>query len=326
VGKLDANSFLVRQHRKYVDRFEERKRWNNISETDVIDLHEHLSILIDPDDDDELARRFDLLLYNLQLSILMKTPYQNSLMDTVIDIASALEKKTNVPLVAMHINFIREIILEEFWTNINLPILEKVRHDLRGLIKFIDRHEKETVYTDFEDTMGKISEEQEIFLPGIQLENYKIKVERFIREHQNHITINKLKYNKPITSIDLEELEKILFENDETGTRDDFEKAYGTDKPLSYFIRNIVGLDRNAAKESFSKFLEKGNMSANQIKFVDQIINHLTQNGVMEPGVLFEIPFTDFHDNGVVGVFTPEDAENIVKIIHEINKNAVAAG
>ena len=54
-----------------------------------------------------------------------------------------------------------------------------------------------------------------------------------------------------ITSLDLEELEKILFENNETGTREDFEKAFGIDKPLSYFIRNIVGLDRNAAKESF---------------------------------------------------------------------------
>ena len=174
--------------------------------------------------------------------------------------------------------------------------------------------------------MGEVEEEQAIFLPGLQLENYKIKVERFVREHQNHITINKLKYNKPITSIDLEELEKILFENDETGTKEDFEKAYGTDKPLSYFIRNIVGLDRNVAKESFSIFLEKGNMSANQISFVDQIINHLTQNGVMEPGVLFEIPFTDFHDNGVAGVFNPDEAENIVNIIHKINDNAVAVG
>jgi type I restriction enzyme, R subunit len=326
VSKLDTNSFLIRPHRKYVDRFEERKRWNNISETDVLDLNEHLSILIDPDDDDELARRFDLLLYNLQLSILLKTPHQNTLMNTVIDIASALEKKANVPSVTAHINFIREIILEEFWKNVNLPILETVRQDLRGLIKFIDRHEKETVYTDFEDEMGKIKEEQGIFLPGIQLENYKIKVEKFIREHQNHITINKLKYNKPITSLDLKELEKILFENDETGTREDFEKAYGTDKPLSYFIRNIVGLDRNAAKESFSIFLEKGNMSANQIKFIDQIINHLTQNGVMEPGVLFEIPFSDFHDRGVAGVFNPYDATNIVNIINEINENAVAVG
>jgi len=326
VEKLDTISFLVRPHRKYVDRFEERKRWNNVSETDSIDIIEHLSILIDPDDDDELARRFDLLLYNLQLSILMKTPRQNLLMDTVIDIASALEKKANVPSVAAHINLIREIILEEFWKEINLPRLETVRKDLRGLIKFIDRHEKETVYIDFEDEMGEVEEEQGIFLPGLQLENYKIKVEKFVREHQNHITINKLKHNKPITSLDLEELEKILFENDETGTRDDFEKAYGTDKPLTYFIRNIVGLDRNAAKESFSIFLEKGNLSANQISFIDQIINHLTQNGVMEPGVLFEVPFTDFHNNGVAGVFNPDDATNIVKIIHMINDNAVAVG
>ena len=46
----------------------------------------------------------------------------------------------------------------------------------------------------------------------------------------------------------------------------------------------------------------------------------------MDPGELFEIPFTDFHDNGVVGIFNPDEAENIVKIIHVINDNAVAVG
>ena len=87
-----------------------------------------------------------------------------------------------------------------------------------------------------------------------------------------------------------------------------------------------MGLDRNAAKESFSIFLDKGNLSANQMSFIDQIINHLTHNGVMETEILFEIPFNNFHDNGVLGVFNPEEAENIFEIIHEINDNAVAVG
>jgi type I restriction enzyme R subunit len=325
VNRLNTDSFLVRPHRKYVDRFSQRDQWNNITETDVLDIIGHLSQLTSPDDDDELARRFDLLTLNLQLSIVKKTPEQMSLTNKLKGIAGALEKKGNIPFVAHQIDLIREIQIDEFWQNINLPMIDTIRKNLRNLIKFIDREEKETVYTDFEDTMHKPEDYSGVILSDKNLANYRMKVERYIRNNQDHITISKLKHNKPITTVDLEELEKMLFSGDETGTKEDFEKAFGTDKPLGHFIRSIVGLDRVAAKESFSKFLDQGTLSADQITFINQTINYLTLNGIMEPGVLFETPFTDIHDKGVLGVFNPDDAEGIVEIISGINNNAVAA-
>ena len=89
-------------------------------------------------------------------------------------------------------------------------------------------------------------------------------------------------------------------------------------------MRQIVGLERNAAKEAFGEFLASATLSADQIRFIDQIIDHLTQNGIMEPAALFEPPFTDQSAQGVVGVL-PAQAAQLVQVIERINANALVA-
>ena len=65
-------------------------------------------------------------------------------------------------------------------------------------------------------------------------------------------------------------------------------------------------------------------MSAKQHQFINQVVDYLTQNGVMKPARLFESPFTDFAPSGVDGVFDDADANDIVQRIKGINENAVA--
>jgi type I restriction enzyme R subunit len=65
-------------------------------------------------------------------------------------------------------------------------------------------------------------------------------------------------------------------------------------------------------------------LSGDQIQFIGMIVEHLVANGIMELSMLFEPPFSDMHDEGVIGVL-PEYAEAIVATIKQINSNAVAA-
>ena len=89
---------------------------------------------------------------------------------------------------------------------------------------------------------------------------------------------------------------------------------------FSNAIRTLVGLDRAAAKEAFTKYLETQQFNANQIRFVEQIIDLLTQQGVMNPRLLYEPPFTDFHRDGLDGMFGDDDADAIVAIIRSFNR------
>ena len=96
---------------------------------------------------------------------------------------------------------------------------------------------------------------------------------------------------------------------------------YG-DQPLGKFIRSIVGLDIQAAQQEFSDFLQAGNLSADQIKFIDNIIQHLTINGTIDKRLLFKTPFNEAHNDGLVGLFDDNQAGKIISLIDQINQNA----
>jgi len=133
--------------------------------------------------------------------------------------------------------------------------------------------------------------------------------------------IAKLKTNKPLTENDIDSLEEILWK--EIGTKQDYENEIGQ-KPLGEFVREIVGLDMNAAKEAFSAYLSDTNMDSRQIYFVNQIIEYIVHNGMLkELSVLQESPFTD--QGSIVDIFTDLSVwMGIRGVIDQINANAAA--
>jgi type I restriction enzyme R subunit len=66
-------------------------------------------------------------------------------------------------------------------------------------------------------------------------------------------------------------------------------------------------------------------LTANQLEFVNMLIEHLTAQGVMDPGLLYESPFTDVDPLGVSGIFSEADAMKIVDILTAVRRNAAAA-
>jgi type I restriction enzyme, R subunit len=196
---------------------------------------------------------------------------------------------------------------------------------LRDLVKFIDKKERKPIFTNFEDEIGEI---REVSLAGLisasELERYRRKVMSFLQENENHIALHKLKHNVAITPSDISELERILFESGEVVTKEAFEQAYGRQESLGLFIRKLIGLDREAAKQAFNDYLDGQTFNANQIRFVNLTIDYLTQNGVMDAGKLYETPFTDFSAEGVDGVFKNQEADKIISILERIRENAAA--
>jgi type I restriction enzyme R subunit len=115
----------------------------------------------------------------------------------------------------------------------------------------------------------------------------------------------------------------MLFEQGDLGTHEQFVKAYG-EQPLGTFIRSIVGMDQVAANTAFSSFINNPSMNASQIRFVNLITQYLTTNGVITAEKLFEPPFTELNNRGLLGIFNEEDAGKIVRTLEQINKLATA--
>lgn len=143
----------------------------------------------------------------------------------------------------------------------------------------------------------------------------------FLRQH---VAIHKLRANKPLTASDLGELERMLAASG-LGATDDFRRAALESEGLGIFVRSLVGLDRGAAKEAMAGFIDGKVLSANQLEFINLVVNHLTEYGVMEPARLYESPFTDLTPLGPEGLFPSHDVDALVKVLHTVRSNAVAA-
>jgi type I restriction enzyme R subunit len=277
--------------------------------------------LVDPDEE---AKRFDLLMLHLQLAVLHVEPGFERLKEQVRTLVGSLEEKSSIPMVREQMQLIEEIAGEEWWTGVTVSMLEVARKRLRALIKLIDKAQRKPVYTDFEDMMG---DEVVVTLPEFQAAadraRFIAKARQFLKAHESHITIHRLRLNQPLTAVDLSELERMMVVAG-VGTARDIARVKDENQGLGLFVRSLVGLDREAAKQAFGRFLSGGTGSANQIEFVNMIVDYLTEHGVMPVARLYESPFTDLSPRGPEGLFGGEQLDQLVAVLADIRRAAAA--
>ncbi|PCI67826.1 MAG: restriction endonuclease subunit R [Piscirickettsiaceae bacterium] len=322
VAVMNLDNFIVRKQRQDVETFTKREQWDTLNDDDVAILESKLSGLPSVDDDDEYCRRFDLLILNLQSAILQNNRTQERYQLKVRGMAKGLEDKSAIPSVADQMELILALQTDQWWSDVSLPMLENVRIGLRNLTRFIDNDAGLIdVFTNFEDEIGEKSAEYNLVKSDPTLKDYRIRVQRFINEHQDHITIRRLRNNEPISPTDVIALENILFAKDGAIPREEYENIFG-EKPLGVLVRSVVGLSRNAAKEAFSSFLAEAPLHPDQIAFLDEIVEYLVKNGTMEPKLMFDAPFTNFNDLGIAGVFDENESKKVIELVRHINGNA----
>jgi type I restriction enzyme R subunit len=219
---------------------------------------------------------------------------------------------------------IQEVQTDEFWQDVTTPMLENVRRKLRSLIKLIDRTGRKPVYTDFEDEIGEsASIDLRIFAGAGNFEKFRAKARHFLNEHKDHPSVRKLYINEPLCPTDLDELERLLTSAG-VGAVPDLIHAREVSEGLGLFVRSLIGLDRVAAKAAFANFLDGRPATANQIEFINMIVEHVTEQGWMEPGLLYASPFVDLNPKGVDGIFDSSQVEAIISTLQEIKQRAVA--
>jgi type I restriction enzyme R subunit len=323
VRGMSLDNFLVRLHRRQVERFSDEDSWTSLDADARTELIEHVAGLpTSVTDDDLAAKQFDLTIYRTQLALLQADASFANLKKRICDIAGLLEGLANVPMVAAELALILEVQTDDFWQDVTAPMLETVRRRLRALIKLIEFKKRPIVYSDFEDRIGVAAEIEVRGIPiGTNMEAFRRKARAFLRPYENHIAVLKLRRNEPLTVTDLSELERIFVE---AGVDADSLGRLQAEGGLGRFVRTLVGLDREAAQAAFGEFMTSHPLTANQHEFLDLLIEHLTAKGIMDPGLLYESPFTDFDRYGVAGVFETADVDRLIEILTEVEKRSAA--
>lgn len=331
---MNLDNFIIRPKRRAIEPFLDREHWDNIDDTKFTELESQISELpteADAFNSDEqlnhLSHRFDSLVLTMQLDLLEKGMISEANRGRVVEFAEQLEAKSTIPAVQAQLQLIQDIQTQEFWQEIHLVTLEELRRKLRNLMFALDKDKKEIVYTNFEDEVQGVHDVTNVYKnPSVDLVQYRKKIKLYIQDNQDQLTIQKLKRNKAITQADLDVLEGLLLEASGMSDVETYREKILQEKPLGTFIRELVGLDMNAAKEAFSSFLDAESYNAEQIQFVDQVIDYLVNNGILDMSQLFEPPFTDNHGESAYGFFDESIVVELFGVIRAVNANAVAEG
>lgn len=328
VTSIPPDHILVRPHdRPILEHYQRESSWTTVSEGDVEKLSEHIAALPMPTmADKESAKRFDLLILQLQLGVLRADPSWEKNRLKVEKVATELLSVADtITLVGKQKDVLSCLTDSEWWEGITVEDLETARRAVRGLVEFVPKHSRSVVILDIEDEFGDVAE---VTLPSDEASNLinLSKVEEQLRavltRHSDTIAMQKLRTARPLTSTDIAALEAMVADAGLQGV-DQLRENLGGDS-IPAFIRRMVGMEEAAIREEFADLLQGTTLSANQIGFVRRVVDMLARNGNLEITDLFRAPFTDFGD--VVTLFGGQQAVilDLTSRLDRINSTAGA--
>ncbi|MGF6905791.1 DEAD/DEAH box helicase family protein [Fusobacterium sp. PH5-44] len=321
VKELNRNNFIVRQYLKYVEKYSDVNSYSNLTEATLKDIKDNVAHLVDKYDDSISALRFDTLIFSMEFSSLAGVK-NNKIKNMIYGKLNGLLNVQNIPIIDSNKDYIRRILSNDSLSRAGIEDLEKLREKLRDLMDYIPETEKVYYNTSFEDEIISMEVHEPDFTNNNYLDDYQARAESYIKEHNNEDVIKKLHTNMPLSKSDIKKLEKIMWE--EIGTKKDYQNEIGAES-LGVFVRKITGLDMNAAKKAFSKYLDESSLNANQIHFVNKIVEYVVEKGILEDKKILQMsPFSD--RGSFADLFDTSTFMGIIGVIDNINNNAGFGG
>lgn len=323
VRRLPRNNFRVRPHNAAVEQFASDDAWRNLTDDTAGTAEGALAALADiaAEEGPEETKRFDLMLLQAQLAALTGDPRAARLGARIVEIATALREQNNIPKIARQMDTIEAVIDMaddgDAWLNVAPTWLEDVRRKLRDLVPLIERRRRNLVYADFEDTLGEVREVELVGVhsSSLDLTFYRERIAAYLKDHLDHVAIQRLRRGWALTPDDLSVLEDLLEESG-AGSKEDLQRAAEGD--VAGFIRSLVGLDPEAVQDAFAVFIKDTTLNTRQLNLLNMIIKQLTRGGRMDAAALYDPPYTDVAPRGPEDLFDDENVDKIISIVNRL--------
>ena len=291
VCALSDNHISVRAKWESVSHFKEADSWTYISDVDVLTLKSDISPLLPKNTLDESAKKFDVLTLTIELSYISEDVNADKCIQRVQLIADKLQEKASIPQIQAKMGTIKEVLSPVAWENGNLLWMEKVRTDLRDLMKFLIGEKGKWFIVDIDDVISYDGES-----PGVMTRvSYKQKVIDFLANNRHLPVLDKIYNIEQLSSDDVKELERILWE--ELGTKEDYDRFTSEmtcGANVGAFIRSLIGIDRKEAVKKFGEFISGADLNSEQEEFLMTILSYVCENGdITKEIVVNEAPFDE---------------------------------
>ncbi|KFI44931.1 DEAD/DEAH box helicase family protein [Bifidobacterium biavatii] len=318
IGAWDTNKVAVRLKREYVERYRMSDAYTFLNDLNVRELTHELAPLAHYGATDVYALRFDALMYGMMVARATGDPAK-AYTTKLRAIAAQLGERMTIPQVQRQRELVTTITdHDDYLDGLSVTALERIRIQLRDLIRFIaDSGTRRIVITDLTDPLIERTENQPFDIAE-HYDDYRLKVNRYVNEHQNDGAIRKLRHNEPLDGHDYSELERILVH--ELGSQTDYETTYGP-LPFGLLVRRVAKLDHAAAMEAFAEFVNAHTLNQTQIGFLHTVIDYIEHNGYLDPEQLAKPPFD--RPRPMLKLFDAKQAMDLILCIRKVRDNAM---
>lgn len=328
IVSLPQNSIAILEAKYELQRLEDKFFWNGLT-TDKI---EFLRTTIKPllrtvSNADFKSMRFEKDIVEVSLAKLVdeKEKFQ-TLKDSIVEEIAGLPLSVNI--VTQEEELIRRSQTNHYWSTITEAKLDELILKLAPLMRF-----RESVISlapakfNFKDLVS----EKEYVEFGPQHEALSIaKYRELVEQKVNELVftnplLQKIKEGRELTASEAEELAEALHNEHPHITIDLLRRVYNHRKAqFIQFIKHILGIEalesfNETVAKAFDEFIAQHSyLSSRQLQFLDLLRNFILEKGDLQKRNLIESPFTLIHPQGIRGVFSPAEIEEILTLTKKL--------
>ncbi|WP_026836540.1 DEAD/DEAH box helicase family protein [Gillisia sp. JM1] len=329
INSLPNKNVVVRDNASDLEKVYETNFWDELSEEKIQFLDQTIApILRALSSVDFKAMRFEKDIVEFSIAQLNSESQDLENLRELI-VTQIAELPLNIGVVAKEKEIINRALKNSFWANpaesdLKL-IIDKVAPLMRYRQRFDGGDEQESlnlIDVTYKKEMIEFGPENEL----VSVSRYKDMVEAMVQElaEQNPI-LKKIKSGDRITEDELNVLAQMMNEKDPFVTEKLLQRVYGNQHAkFLQFIKHILQVEivhsfEETVTLAFDEFIKlHNNLSSNQIEFMTVLKKYLIDKGKIEKKDLINPPFTQLHPQGILGVFSPQEIEEIITVIQRI--------
>ncbi len=329
INALPKNNVIVQDHATELEKVYAPEFWQELTEEKTDFLDQNIApILRALSSVDFKAMRFEKDIVEFSLARLNSESKEIENLKEII-IEQIAELPLNIGVVAKEKEIINKALRNSFWVNPTENDLKQVIDKIGPLMRYRQRIDggdgqeslnlKDVTY---KKEMIEFGPENEL----VSISRYREMVESLVLQlADRNPVLQKIKSGQPITEEEVRELAQLMNERDPFVTEKLLQRVYGNQHArFLQFIKHILQIEpvhsfEETVTRAFDEFIKKhNNLSNNQIEFMMVLKKYLIDKGNVEKKDLINPPFTQLHPQGILGVFSLKEIEEIVTVIQKV--------
>ena len=320
INDLNDDSIAVKRELRLVHQLQQTDALQQMQAPTILALEQKIAPLMSSRVlKDKHATVFDKLIAETQNCLIQKSSCFADCKTQILEAVSRLAIALKV--VRAKDTVIAQVQSAEFWQSLTVKDLEDIRLELRGIMKYVKTTQGglyETQSTKTQDGGLKVAERSVNIAGADEALLYRRKVKTILDDMiQQTPVLQKIHQGQPVNPDELAQLSSQILTQHPGVDVSVLNEFYGRPvEDLQTTIRELIGLNPEAVEAHFQDFLHKhGTLTAKQVQFMNLLKTYLSQNGFIVVDKLYEAPFISVSDQGIDGVFQPDDADELFAVL-----------